>query len=106
MKEVGLEDKENAKPSELSGGQQQRVAVVRALINDSEVILADEPIGNLDSKSGKEIMELLKRINKKFNKTIIQVTHSMDAVQYGTRLISLKDGVIEKDEKLIQEKCL
>lgn len=99
---VGLEEKENSKPSELSGGQQQRVAIVRALINDSDIILADEPIGNLDSKSGKEIMELLKMINRQYQKTIIQVTHSMDATKYGTRLITLKDGMIEQDEKIIE----
>lgn len=100
LNEVGLGNKENAKPSELSGGQQQRVAIVRALINDTDIILADEPIGNLDSKSGQEIMKLLQTINVKYNKTIIQITHSMDSVKYGTRVITLKDGVIESNESI------
>lgn len=81
-------------PRELSGGQQQRVAIARALIFDPDIILADEPIGNLDSKSGTEIMELLQSINKDMDKTIIQVTHSVEASAYGTRTIHLKDGII------------
>lgn len=81
-------------PRELSGGQQQRVAIARALIFDPDIILADEPIGNLDSKSGTEIMELLQSINNDMNKTIIQVTHSVEASLYGTRTIHLKDGII------------
>ncbi len=76
----------------MSGGQQQRVAIARALINEPEIILADEPIGNLDSKSGTEIMQLLKTINDEKGKTIIQVTHSTEAAQYGNRIINVKDG--------------
>ena len=82
-------------PRELSGGQQQRVAIARALIFDPDIILADEPIGNLDSKSGTEIMELMQRINKDMGKTIVEVTHSLEASAYGTRTIHLKDGQIE-----------
>lgn len=89
---VGLSDRRNHTPRELSGGQQQRVAIARALINEPEIILADEPIGNLDSKSGTEIMQLLKTINDEKGKTIIQVTHSTEAAQYGNRIINVKDG--------------
>lgn len=89
---VGLSDRRRHTPRELSGGQQQRVAIARALINEPEIILADEPIGNLDSKSGTEIMQLLKTINKEKGKTIIQVTHSTEAAQYGNRIINVKDG--------------
>lgn len=85
-------------PRELSGGQQQRVAIARALLFSPEIILADEPIGNLDSKSGMDIMKLFKTINKEYGKTIVQVTHSMEAATYGSRILKLKDGEIELDE--------
>jgi len=91
---VGLSDRRYHTPRELSGGQQQRVAIARALINDPDIIMADEPIGNLDSVTGTEIMELFKRINVEKKKTIIQVTHSESAAQYGNRIIRLKDGRI------------
>lgn len=91
---VGLKDRIHHKPSELSGGQQQRVAIARALINEPDLILADEPIGNLDSKSGREIMELLKQINIEQRKTIVQVTHSLDSASYGKRIIGIKDGMV------------
>lgn len=90
---VGLEKRMNHKPSEMSGGQQQRVAIARALANDPEVILADEPTGNLDSKTGKDIMELIKNLNKK-GKTIIMVTHDDELAKYAERIIRLKDGKI------------
>jgi putative ABC transport system ATP-binding protein len=89
---VGLSDRRRHTPRELSGGQQQRVAIARALVNDPDIILADEPTGNLDSKTGTEILELFKRINKEKGKTIVQVTHSHEAAQYGTRIINVKDG--------------
>lgn len=91
---VGLSDRRKHTPRELSGGQQQRVAIARALINDPEIIMADEPIGNLDSKTGTEIMELFQKINKLKNKTIVQVTHSYEAAEYGTRIIKVKDGKV------------
>ena len=91
---VGLKDKRNTFPTRLSGGQQQRVAIARALINNPDIILADEPIGNLDSKTGTEIMELFDRINKEEGKTIIQVTHSKEAAQYGNRIIYVRDGLL------------
>lgn len=91
---VGLTDRRYHKPAQLSGGQQQRVAIARALINDPEIILADEPIGNLDSKTGLEIMELFKKINQKEGRTIIQVTHSHEASTFGHRVIHVRDGVL------------
>lgn len=91
---VGLSDRRKHTPRELSGGQQQRVAIARALVNEPDIILADEPIGNLDSKTGMEILELFKKINKEKGKTIVQVTHSHEAAQYGDRLINVKDGEV------------
>lgn len=91
---VGLEDRRKHTPRELSGGQQQRVAIARALINEPDIILADEPIGNLDSKTGTDIMILLKKINEEKNKTIVQVTHSTEAAEYGNRIIKVKDGKV------------
>ncbi|HOJ78696.1 MAG TPA: ABC transporter ATP-binding protein [Bacillota bacterium] len=96
---VGLADRRYHTPRELSGGQQQRVAIARALINEPEIILADEPIGNLDSKTGTEIMQLLKRINQEFGKTIIQVTHSKESAAYGDRIIHVKDGKVWDDHE-------
>ena len=92
---VGLSDKRRHTPRQLSGGQQQRVAIARALINDPAIILADEPIGNLDSKTGLEVMNLLKRINEEKGKTIVQVTHSKEAAEFGQRLVYVKDGQID-----------
>ncbi|MHB8130751.1 MAG: ABC transporter ATP-binding protein [Mobilitalea sp.] len=92
---VGLLDKRKSFPSRLSGGQQQRVAIARALINNPDIILADEPIGNLDSKTGNEIMELFKRINTEEGKTVIQVTHSKESAGYGNRIINVRDGELE-----------
>jgi putative ABC transport system ATP-binding protein len=94
LKSVGLEDRKKHTPKELSGGQQQRVAIARALINEPDIILADEPTGNLDTKTGNEILELLQKINKENNKTIIQVTHSKEASMYGDRVINLVDGKV------------
>jgi putative ABC transport system ATP-binding protein len=91
---VGLSDRRKHTPRELSGGQQQRVAIARALINSPEIIFADEPTGNLDSKTGTEIMKLLQEINQEGNKTIIMVTHSADAAQYSSRVANVRDGVI------------
>ncbi len=91
---VGLLERRNHTPRELSGGQQQRVAIARALINDPDIILADEPIGNLDSKTGTEVMELLRKINLDRQRTIIQVTHSRESAEYGNKIINVKDGEI------------
>lgn len=95
LKTIGLEDKRKSLPKELSGGQQQRVSIARAIILNPSIVFADEPIGNLDSKSGKEVMELFKKINKEEHITILQVTHSEESAKYGNRIIRLKDGKIE-----------
>ena len=92
---VGLTEWRKHTPRELSGGQQQRVAIARALINDPDIIFADEPTGNLDSKSGMEILTLLREINREQGKTILMVTHSEGAAQYGNRMIYVRDGVVE-----------
>lgn len=94
---VGLQDRITHKPNELSGGQRQRVAVARALVNHPAIILADEPTGNLDSKTSVEIMGLFEEIHKQGN-TIIVVTHEEDIAQHAHRIIRLKDGVVESDE--------
>jgi len=91
---VGLADRRTHTPRELSGGQQQRVAIARALVNEPDIILADEPIGNLDTKTGTEIMQLLQRINREKKKTIVQVTHSKEAADYGNRIINVRDGKV------------
>lgn len=91
---VGLADRKRYLPRELSGGQQQRVAIARALINKPGIILADEATGNLDSVSGTEILNLFKEINRKSKITIVQVTHSREAAEYGNKIINLKDGKI------------
>lgn len=98
---VELSDRKNHTPRELSGGQQQRVAIARALINEPNIILADEPTGNLDSKTSEEVMKLLQRINQEKQKTIVQVSHSLESAKYGNRIINVKDGrVWEHGDKL------
>ncbi|CDM70413.1 ABC transporter related protein [Clostridium bornimense] len=97
---VGLKDKRKMTPRELSGGQQQRVAIARALLFKPEIILADEPIGNLDSKTGESIMELFRDINKKFGTTIVQVTHAESAAYYGDSILKLLDGEIVLKENI------
>ena len=93
---VELGDRMHHKPNELSGGQQQRVAIARSLSNDPDVVLADEPTGNLDSKTGKIVMEFLKKLHKKKGKTIIMVTHDKDLTKFADRVEFLKDGQIVK----------
>lgn len=92
---VGLGDRTRHKPTELSGGQQQRVAIARALVNDPAIIMADEPTGNLDSKSGKEIMELLLKLNRERGTTLIIVTHNSGVASQTHRIIHLRDGKVE-----------
>ncbi len=91
---VGLSDRRGHTPRELSGGQQQRVAIARALINEPDIILADEPTGNLDTKTGMEVMQLLQKINREKGKTIVQVTHSRESADYGNRIINVRDGKV------------
>jgi putative ABC transport system ATP-binding protein len=94
MERVGILKRRNHTPKELSGGEQQRTAIARALINDPAVLFADEPIGNLDSKSGKEVLELLRDINREKGITVLMVTHSEESTHYGNRVIHLRDGEV------------
>ncbi|MCB0685535.1 MAG: ABC transporter ATP-binding protein [Saprospiraceae bacterium] len=96
LETVGLGERMEHKPNELSGGQRQRVAVARALVNDPQIILADEPTGNLDSKTSEEIMEMFENLHKAGN-TIILVTHEPDIAEYAHRVVRMKDGMIESD---------
>lgn len=98
LKQVGLEDRMLHKPNELSGGQRQRVAVARSLVNNPSIILADEPTGNLDTKTSEEIMELFEAIHEQGN-TVILVTHEEDIAQRAKRIIRLRDGLVESDGK-------
>ena len=99
IKTLGLEDRINHLPNELSGGQQQRVSIGRALINHPKILLADEPTGNLDSKNSTEIIDLLKLSNKKYNQTIIMITHNPNLALKADRIITLEDGKIINDTK-------
>ena len=101
LERVDLTPRMNHKPNELSGGQRQRVAIARALVNDPSIVLADEPTGNLDSKTGEEIMNLFANLHRQGN-TIILVTHEMDIAQHAHRVIFIRDGRIASDEKVIK----
>ncbi|MDX9691853.1 MAG: ABC transporter ATP-binding protein [Acholeplasmataceae bacterium] len=99
---VGLKDYENYYPSQLSGGMQQRVAIARCLINEPDIIFADEPTGNLDYENGKKIMELFLELNQVYGKTILMVTHNEETTNYANRIIHLLDGKVIKDEKKLR----
>jgi len=103
---VGLGERMHHKPKEMSGGEQQRVAIARALSNDPEVILADEPTGNLDTKTGIQIMDLMCKLHKEKNKTVIMVTHDLDLVKYGEKIIYLKDGQVVKTKRKKEEDAI
>lgn len=96
LESVGLGDRMTHKPTELSGGQQQRVSIARALANDPDIILADEPTGALDSRTGQEVLRLLQSLNRQ-GKTILIITHDMAIARYAQRIIRLKDGLVESD---------
>jgi len=96
---VGLGDRAQHQPQQLSGGQQQRVAIARALVNNASIILADEPTGNLDSRTGRDIMGLFTELNEKLGRTIIQVTHEAEMAAFGKRTITFRDGMVLKDER-------
>ena len=99
IKTLGLEKREKHLPNQLSGGQQQRVSIGRAMINNPALMLADEPTGNLDSKASDEIISLLKLSNKKFNQTVVIITHDLEIAKEAERVITIEDGKIIKDEK-------
>jgi len=96
LRNVGLENRAGHKPNELSGGQRQRVAIARALVNDPSILLADEPTGNLDTKTSYEIMDLFDQLYSKGN-TIVMVTHEEDIAHYAHRIVRLRDGLVESD---------
>ena len=100
LKLMGLEKRMEHRPDQLSGGEMQRVAIARALIGDPLMIFADEPTGNLDSKTGESVLKLLQSLVREHGKTIVMVTHDSKAASYGDRLIRLKDGVLDSDEKI------
>ena len=95
LQAVGLEGWEHHTPAELSGGQQQRVAIARAIVTEPQVLLADEPTGNLDSQRSHEIMELIQRLNREFGITVLMVTHEHDIAAYARRIVHFRDGVVE-----------
>jgi putative ABC transport system ATP-binding protein len=99
LKEVGLEGMENRRPDRLSGGQQQRIAIARALVKHPQIILADEPTANLDSKTGEEILSLMKTMNARYHTTFMFSTHDQMVMDYARRLVSLHDGKIVDDER-------
>ena len=99
LEQVGLSDRINHGPSELSGGQQQRVAIARALVNKPSILFADEPTGNLDSKTGEDVMNLFKGLNQE-GQTIILITHEENIAMQSKRIVNIKDGLIESDERI------
>jgi putative ABC transport system ATP-binding protein len=104
LEAVGLTDRSHHFPNQLSGGQQQRVAIARALINDPSIVLADEPTGNLDSRTGVEVMGIFQRLNTERGITVILITHESDIAEYGTRLIRFRDGKVVADEKVLHRR--
>ena len=98
LETVGLGDKTDNLPNQLSGGQQQRVCIARALVTNAELILADEPTGALDSKTGKEVMELFKKLNTEQGKTILLITHDENIAQYAKKIVKMHDGIFISED--------
>lgn len=96
LEAVGLKDRMKHKPNQMSGGQQQRVGIARAFVSNPEIVFADEPTGNLDSKTANEIMEIIKNISKEYNQTIVMVTHDVNMAKYANKIVHIHDGHIEK----------
>jgi putative ABC transport system ATP-binding protein len=101
---VGLGNRADHHPNQLSGGQQQRVAIARALIKDPSILLADEPTGNLDTKTSIEVMDIFQRLNREHNITVVLITHEMDIAEYGTRIVSFRDGVVVADKAVMRRR--
>jgi putative ABC transport system ATP-binding protein len=101
---VGLAGREQNHPNQLSGGQQQRVAVARSLVNNPALILADEPTGNLDSRTSIEVMEIFQRLNRERGITLVLVTHEPDIAQYASRVVVFKDGKIKSDQPVTEQR--
>lgn len=101
LKQVGIEEVADRKPNEISGGQQQRVAIARALVNSPAILLCDEPTGNLDSKTGRQVMDIIKRMNKEHGVTVILVTHDLSLADYAERIVRLRDGKIVGQESRV-----
>jgi putative ABC transport system ATP-binding protein len=105
LRMVGLEDRAGSRPNELSGGQQQRVAIARSLVNGPEIILADEPTGNLDSATGREVMEVFCKLNSERGITVIIVTHERDIAEYAHRVLTFLDGKVVSDDRIEERTC-
>src|SRR5215510_13810164 len=104
LKAVGLQERADHHPNQLSGGQQQRVAIARALINQPSILLADEPTGNLDTKTSIEVMDIFQRLNRERGITVLLITHELDIAEYGTRIVKFRDGRIQIDQKIAQRR--
>jgi putative ABC transport system ATP-binding protein len=104
LRTVGLGERAHHTPNQLSGGQQQRVAIARSLVNDPELILADEPTGNLDSRTSVEIMEILQRLNREAGITVLLITHEHDIAGYASRVVTVKDGRLRSDEPVVSRR--
>jgi putative ABC transport system ATP-binding protein len=101
LKAVGLEERAGHHPNQLSGGQQQRVAIARALINNPSIVLADEPTGNLDTRTSLEVMDLLQELNRTRRITVLLITHELDIAEHATRIIAFRDGLIRSDTPVV-----
>jgi putative ABC transport system ATP-binding protein len=101
---VGLGERSDHHPNQLSGGQQQRVAIARALINDPSILLADEPTGNLDTKTSIEVMDIFQRLNRERGITVLLITHEHDIAEYGTRMVAFRDGLVVSDRPVIERR--